>query len=225
MEEMDKMKKLLLAALVLSLGSTAWADVLWNQALDPNAAAYVDQEFSDYPTYSSYQVHDIVVPATGWTIQKITTWYVDGATPGNWTTVTQGRLNVFPKTGSLPAAGNDPAAGTAYPITIINPAGGIAEISMSGLNIVLPAGQYWIGFTPMTTFGTHGQKFLGQTTSIQGNQSAIRNPGGAFGFGTAWAATSVIGATLDSAIKIEGLPVPEPSSLLLLGAMALLRRR
>lgn len=218
------MKKLLLAALALSLGSMAWADVLWDQPLNPQAPAYVDQEFSDYPTYSTYQVHDIVVPAPGWNIQKITTWYVDGATPGNWTTVTQGRLNVFPKTGALPLAGDDPTAGTAYPITIINPAGGTAEISMN-VNLNLAPGQYWIGFTPMTTFATHGQKFLGQTTSIQGNQSALRNPGGGFGIGTAWAATSVIGATLDSAIKIEGVVIPEPASLLLLGAMALLRRR
>lgn len=219
------MRKLLLGALVLSLGSMAWADVLWNQALDPNAAAYVDQEFSDFPTYSTYQVHDVVVPATGWTIQKITTWFVNGATPGNWTTVTQGRLNFFPKSGNLPGAGNDPAAGTVYPISITNPMSGTAEISMSGLNVVLAAGEYWVGFTPLTSFATHGQKFLGVTTGIMGAQSAVRNPGGAFGFGTAWASTSVIGATTDSAIKIEGLPIPEPSSLLLLGAMALLRRR
>ncbi len=221
------MKKLLLAALVLSLGSMAWADVLWNQAPDTLANAYIDQEFTDYPTYSTYQVHDIVVPASGWTIQKITTYFINGATPGNWSTVTQGRLNVFPKSGSLPGAGNDPAAGTAYPVTIVNPATGTCEVSMGGLNIVLPAGQYWVGFTPMTTFATTGQKFLCQTTGIQGDMSAVRNPGGAFGFGTNWTTGAVFSppATADSAIKIEGLPVPEPSSLLLLGALALLRRR
>lgn len=219
------MNKLVLWALALPLGPMASAYVFWDQPPDPNANAYIDQEFSDFPTYSSYQVHDIVVAPPGWGSWwglRITTWYVNGPTPGDWSTVTHGRFNLFPKTGSLPGAGYDPSSGTVVPVTITNPISGVCELQTT-IDLFLAPGEYWIGVTPMTTFLVHGQKFHCQTTNIVGAQSSLRNPGGSFGYGTEWFPTAWFGATADSAIRIDF--VAEPTSLLLLGLMALLRRR
>jgi hypothetical protein len=151
---------------------------------------------------------------------RITTWYVNGA--GDWSTVTQGRFNLFPKTGSLPAAAYNPSSGTVVPVTITNPTSGVCEVQTT-IDMFLAPGEYWIGVTPMTTFAVHGQKFHCQTTNIVGAQSAVRNPYGGLGYGTGWFPTTVFGATADSAIRIDFLP--EPTALLLLGLMASLRRR
>jgi hypothetical protein len=216
--------------MVLGFVAAAPAEVLWDQsALDLAATAVVDQEFGDFPDYSTYQVADIVVPAAdiGWEIQGISTYFHGGA--GIWTGVTQARMNIFPKTGALPAAGDNPQAGLSVPVTV-GFDGTVYTVKASGLSETVMAGQYWVGLTPIADFGIYGQQFHSINSPQIGDPNAIRNPGGAFGFGTSWINYGMMDPPYppgDGAIKIEGIKIPEPASLslLALAALAALRRR
>ncbi|MCL4209245.1 MAG: hypothetical protein HRU76_12925 [Phycisphaeraceae bacterium] len=217
------MKKVLgFAAVAAAFAGVAQADVLWHQAPNTGAAAYVDQEFSDFPTFSTYGVSDVTFGAAA-TITDVTVYFsVNAGWPG---VITQGRLNIFAKTGSLPGGGDDPGTGTVVNVVVTN-MGTHMTIKASGLNIGVGAGSYWIGLTPMTTFGTHGQAFNMQATGNVGDPTAFRNPGGGFGLGTAWGTNVLFGGPgSDHAITIEGTAIPAPGALALLGAAGLVARR
>ena len=217
-----------LAALLVCVGfvSAASADVLWDQSgVDPAVNALVDQEFGNYPTYASYMVQDVVAD-TDWQIQSVTTYFTMGT--GFWSTaINQGRLSVFPKTGSLPDAGDDPSASSIVDISMNFGANGW-EVVADGLAIDLGAGEYWVGLTPIADFGVYGQEFH-QAAPIIGEDTAWRNPGGGFGMGTSWTTASILDATWtgtwDAAILVQGIPEPASLALLGLGALALIRRR
>lgn len=212
------MKRLLLL-LCLAACVPLWGDVLWNQPVDPlKIAYYVNQEFfPDVPTYSTYVVSDIVVPAGGWTVTS-GTWY-GGCWNGCYSLPTiPVVLNVFSLAGSLPGAGDDPTAGTQYTASI-SFSGAAATIQLTGLSLGLPAGSYWIGITPVASFASDGQLGFRQTTNTLGYLDALRNPGGGFGLGTDWMPVSVVGAGTDAAFMLEGTAgggaIPEPSTWVL----------
>ncbi len=213
----------LVLGLWLSCSAFAGADILWDQStLDPNGVGLANQEFSDFPTYSTYIVSDIVVTAP-WHVGRMTQYYVNGSSTPNWSGLTQGRLNIFPKTGSLPGAGNDPGTGIVVPITVAS--GSLNPVVTASLNLDLNPGNYWIGLTPLTAFGTHGQAFLAQALGVHGDPDAIRNPGGGFAFGTSWMPAGTIPGGhpgYEAAFKLNW---PEPSSLVLISLGVLLRRR
>jgi hypothetical protein len=216
------MKGALALVAVAAFTATATADVLWDQSnYDANINAFVDQEFDDFASYSSYMVMDVV--STGWTIQSVSVYFTNNM--GNWANVNQARLNIFAKTGNLPAAGDDPTAGSAVGVSLTN-LGDAWEITASGLSEVLAAGEYWIGLTPLTNFGAQGQEFH-RAAPIINVDTAWRNPAGAFGLGTAWQTTAALGpdwiGLYDGAIKIQGIPAP--GALALLGLAGLLGRR
>jgi hypothetical protein len=222
--------RLILAALICSIVPLQ-AGVLWYQAPDTVATAYVDQEFPDLLLYGTYQVHDVTVDPGGWTIQSITSYFTTGH---GWPATGTARLNIFSKTGTLPMAGDDPTVGTSYAASL-SVVGGSTLVTAGGLSINLAAGAYWIGLTPIFAFSSPGQEWHQVVAeAVVGDYSAVRNPGGGFGFGPNWGTYAMMGLLeTDGAILIEGTAgsgaIPEPATWSLLalgvGALAFLRRR
>ncbi len=179
---------------------------LWDQSnYDVGATAFVDQAFGDFPDFDSYLVTDIDTGDDGWVISSVTTYFTNA---NGWANagVTQGRLNIFPKTGNLPDGGDDPGAGDIVDITISDLGDTIAIVA-GGLSIEL-AGEHWVGLTPLANFGEFGQEFH-RGAPIMGVDTAWRNPGGGFGVGTDWSDTGILGAgwvgAFDAAINISGV--------------------
>ena len=212
---------------VVAFATAAPAAVLWDQSNYETAPnALVDEEFLDYPTYSSYMMMDVVA-STDWTVDSVSIYLTDGQN-GVWQAINQARLNVFSWTpGSLPLASDDPAAGTLVSVTMTD-LGDTFKMTASGLNLDLSAGNYWIGLAPQATHATQGQEFH-RAAPIIGDNAAWRNPGGAFGFGTGWNYAYIIDTlgqwedTYEGAILIEGIPAP--GALALLGLAGLVSRR
>lgn len=215
------MKKLLIPAFLVGAVASANAAVLWSQPVtDPDANGWVNQEFGDFPTFSTYEVNDVNT-GPGWIMQKITIRLQ--TTSASWGGVNQARLNIFNKTGSLPGAGDDPTTGALVNVTMTNVgtnSGGFTLYDMVWTgSINVGAGDKWIGLTPVAGFGQFGQAFGIEVAKV-GDASAYRNPGGGFSVGTAWGNTGLFGSTdpKDNNIIIEGEVVPEPATLLALGA-------
>ncbi len=214
----------------LSDGTIAGIDrgpVLWDQQPDPARNAYVDQNFLDFPSFSTYIVNDVSF-TTNVVIDGVITYYTSGI--GFWPSSGTATLNIFPKTGTLPGPGDDPSFGLTVPVDIVAGPNGLEVHAGAGtpLNIPLPAGDYWIGLTPDLEFGSFGQEFRQNSTSFVGDASAGRNPGGGFGVGTDWFdAGQVFGGEpdYDAAITILGTPAPGTVALLGLGGLVATRRR
>ncbi len=196
------------ADVALADGDGSPEAVLWDQSdYDPNGTNVIDQEFGDFPTYSTYQVHDFTVPSPGWNITAVSTYFTTSF--GNWSpAITQARINLYPKTGEFPYAAEDPSAGFVVPVTLTN-LGSAWKLTAdtSGLEAFqnLAPGECWIGLTPIADFGAFGQEFHWLSASPVGTPSAIRNPGGGFGLGTQWGDYSLFGLTPgDGAFLLEG---------------------
>lgn len=214
------MKKLLIPAFLVGAVASANAVVLWSQPVtDPEANGYVNQEFGDFPTFSTFEVNDVNT-GPGWIMEKITIRLQTSS--ASWGAVNSARLNIFNKTGALPGAGDDPTTGTVVAVTMTNVGtnrrGTLYDMVWTG-SVNVGAGDKWIGLTPIAAFGTAGQAFGIEVAKV-GDASAYRNPGGGFGVGTAWGNSSIFGSTdpMDNNIIIEGEVVPEPATLLALGA-------
>jgi uncharacterized protein (TIGR03382 family) len=210
-------------AAVVGFAAAASADVLWDQGnYDPDGVGLINQEFGDYPSYASYMVTDVV--STDWTIQSVSTFFTD-QNGGLWTGVTQARLNIFDWVpGTLPVAGDDPTAGAVVDVTVTD-LGSELQMTASGLNVDLPAGNYWVGLTPIADLASFGQEFH-LPAPIIGDNTAFRNPGGGFGYGPDWMYAYALGYwqdQYDASILIEG--VPAPGALALLGLAGLVSRR
>jgi MYXO-CTERM domain-containing protein len=203
-----------MAAAAFAAGAAS-ADVLYNNPA--GTGNFVDQEFGDYPTYSTYQVADVTF-ASGSVINQITVYTTVGI--GNWGGITQARLNLFTKTGALPLASDDPTAGT-----LVNATWSNGLLVASGLNIPV-SGAMWVGLTAVGDFGAVGQEFHLCGTSVSGDPDAYRNPGGSFGLpaGTNWGDMTSGAGYRDIAMTIEGV-VPAPGAMALLGLAGIAARR
>ncbi len=228
---MRKVVQFLAAIVAACVPASVNADILWDQQplLIGN---FVDQQFSDFPTFSTYNVSDATF-GNAVTVQSVTTYLTVGATGNNWAGVTSGILNIFDGNGLV--AGDDPTTGGdfgpgAVSVTYTDLGGGVGALTASGLNINLAAGTYWFGLTADASFATFGQEFHWQSATTIGANTHGRNPGGGFGFpaGTSW--FDIVGASgvEDLAFTIEGVnAIPEPSTIgiLAVGLAGLVIRR
>lgn len=74
--------------------------VLWNQSTT-NFNGVVDQDFPDYPTYSSGMVDDFTTGGQTWNVNRVTTYYTQGF--GIWGTgIGSAQLSLYTKSGSTP---------------------------------------------------------------------------------------------------------------------------
>lgn len=217
------MRLILSALAVCAFGATANAAVLWDQGnVDAAVNAIVNQEFVNYPDYSSYMANDFEADAA-WNITKVTIYLTNNN--GTWGGIpdAQARFNLwntYPDT--------DPGAGDLVPATYTQTADGLAMSVDVDVNV--DAGMFWLGLTPHVDFTVYGQEFC-QAAPIWGENTAWRNPGGAFGYGTDWTNAYILDTTgvwqdnYDMAMLIEGTVVPGPGALALLGLAGLARRR
>ncbi len=213
------MRKALCLLVLAAAGSVASADVLWDQSsLDWNGPAFVNS-ISGTPPFgaTAYAMCDVVVPAGGWTINSISMYF--SQIESDWSQdVYQGRLYVQPKTGGmptvLPGGALIPMSATAMFDNTVQQS--FAEVTASGLNINLAAGEYWIGITPQATGGFFGPELGLSTGSSYGAPTTVY----AVGFGGGFAQLES-----DAAIKVQGVPAPAGIAVAGLAGLVATRRR
>ena len=191
--------------------------VLWDQPLSAvNQNAIADQDFSDFPAYSSY-VADDFVNAVPWTINLI---YVPADGWNGFTTLlnaTALNWGIWPDAGGVPAG--DPSIGgqvwgltlppTDPQVVISNSTpGGYAAVTTLTLTtpISLPAGHWWLMFWPTMAFSPFGQFGRQASDTLNGYGTQWINPGGGFAMGTTWQTWANLDPTLpqDAAFRLEG---------------------
>jgi MYXO-CTERM domain-containing protein len=200
--------------------------VLWDQ-VGPAINNVVDQDFSDFPSFSTFLVDDFSTGGQIWNVTSVSTFFT--TVSGFWDpSITSGKLQFYPKGGSLPNDGSDIAPEYTVTVSLTNNGGawqvtadtsGIGELQ--GIN-----GDYWVGLTPSAAFGTYGQEFHLLQDPAFGDQAALRNPGGGFGAPNWTAAATLIGGgPYDMNFRLEGTVVPAPGAAALLGLGGLLAAR
>jgi hypothetical protein len=193
------------------------ADILWDQPLSTaNTAAYVDQDFTDMPTYSSWLADDFTnadpwaiytffVPGDGWNgfsdllNADSLTWsiYADaGGVPDG-----DPSGNGIPPVWTITLAPDDPQ------VTISTGSGGYNSDATLNLDdpALLDAGTYWLVFYPSGAFSGFGQYGRQPADTTNNYTGQFINPGGGFGFGADWQDWTVLGVTQpDIAFRLEG---------------------
>ena len=190
--------------------------VVWDQPLSTvNQNAYVDQDFTDYPDYSSFLADDFV-NAEWWDISTI-------FVPGNGWNDFSSLLSADSLTWQICAdnAGvpdGDPSGGGNPPVWTLTLAPADPQVTITTgsdgmpsnatLNLATPvtvlAGHWWLVFYPTMSFGSGGQYGRQPADTLNGGWGQFINPGGGFGYGTAWQSWAEIGATQqDIAFRLE----------------------
>ena len=218
-----------IGCLTMTPAANAGDLILWDQQPDFSKGApssFVDQNFGDFPTFSTFLVGDVVFGGAV-QIHSITTYYTNGQDPRGWPQNADGfaTLNIFAD--PLSNFDHNPLDGASVVVSYVTTPDGI-EVTASGLNIDLVAGTYWIGLTPELDFGAKGQEFHNPAINFLGAPTQGRNPGEGFGFGPDWFdAGFTFGGFVDwdMAISIRGIPAPGALALLGVAGLAGMRRR
>jgi PKD repeat protein len=200
-------------------------DVLWDQPLSTaNQGAYVNQEFPDVPTFSSFLADDFV-SADGWIINSI---FIPGDGWNGFSTLLNATgltWQIYADNAGVPDG--DPSGGGNPPVwTLTLPPNDPQVVLTNGtpggmpsnaqLNLAapvnLPVGHWWLVFYPTLNFSGGGQYGRQPADTTNGYTGQFINPGGGFGYGTVWQAWTILGPTqTDIAFRIEGtIVIPYP---------------
>ena len=208
-----------------------FASDLWNQTqtVTANSNGILNDNFTDAAnmTSASFIVSDVVA-SQNWTVNSISIQVLDAGGLIPTGTQASALLNIFQNSGALPSAANNPASGTTSTVTFTqNTGAGLGNfytMTLSGLNLNLSKGEYWIGLTPSSDFGVYGSidEVYTSTNAAGANYGdAFQNPGNGFGMGSGWMdAGSTLGSgPIYGGIDIQGTvqSVPEPASFAALG--------
>lgn len=243
-----------LAALALAAGTGA--DILWDQTDFVSFDTFtspVDQEFPDTGTHSTYIWNDFTVPVgTPWQVSSVSTYFTrtphDGAgirafslplppvgpAFNGWAGfgAVTARFALVPKFGPLP--GENPMAMPVVPVSLtpLTTPGGLTywEVTATLQDVVLAPGDYWVGLTPIFSFGGVGQEYHIPTLTMLGGETVLRNPFGGFALPTStqWGPWSNVEPGLqrhDSAVRIGGQAIPAPAPIALLPITWMFARR
>lgn len=212
--------------------SSARAAVLWDQPLSTiNQNGYVNQNFPDYPTYSSY-IADDFVNVDPWDISTI---FVPGSGWNGFSSLsaaTSLNFAIYADAAGIPGA--TPPTGGAWSISLaptdaqvslaIGSTGYLSNVTLNLTTAVnLAAGHWWFVFWPEMSFASGGQYGRQASDATNGYTAQFINPGGGFGYGAAWRDWTVLATQdqTDVAFRIEGATgnhvVPEPGTMLLMG--------
>jgi N-acetylneuraminic acid mutarotase len=191
--------------------------ILWDQPLSSfNQNSYVDQDFPDFPTNSSYLADDFISDNT-WSINSI---FIPGSGWNGFDTLmdaTALNWKIYADNGGVPAG--DPSGGGSPPVwsLTLSPANPQVTISTGSdgypsdtslrltTPISLPPGHYWLIFYPTMTYSSSGQYGRQPADMNNGYVGQFINPGGAFGYGTVWQNWTVINPDQhDIAFRLEG---------------------
>jgi uncharacterized repeat protein (TIGR01451 family) len=191
-------------------------DVLWDQPLSAvNQNAYVNQEFSDAPDYSSFLADDFT-NSEPW---EITSFFVPGNGWNGFSTLFNASAltwQIYEDCAGVPCG--NPSGGSPPVWTLTLPPADSQVVITSGtggylsnvqLNLdtpgILPPGTWWFVFYPTLDFGTGGQYGRQPADTTNGYYGQFINPGGGFGYGSNWQNWTIIGPTQqDIAFRIEG---------------------
>jgi hypothetical protein len=187
---------IIIMALVLMAGAANAQDILWDQTAGYEGwtQGFFNVIGGSGPWgMSAYTCNDVVVPAGGWTIDSIKTYY-DSLDPNWGGIVTQAWLFIEPKT-STPPAGDPTVDATIVPVTVTLMPNNFYEVEAGAMGIVLPEGEYWIGLTPIAP--TADNIHVGVPAVGDASPTFDSN-----GFPPGWAFWA---PGLDAAILIEGL--------------------
>ncbi|MEL7645013.1 MAG: kelch repeat-containing protein [Anaerolineaceae bacterium] len=195
-------------------------DTLWDQPLSTvNTAAYVDQEFTDLPGYSSFLADDFTADAP-WTIES---FHIPGSGWNGFSTLfdaTQLTFMIYADDMGIPAG--DPSGSGDPPLWVINLLPTDPQVNITTgtdgypsnveleLNspVMLPPGQYWFIFYPTMSFANGGQYGRQPADTLNSSMAQFVNPGGVFGFGTDWQPWTILGPVQqDLAFSIFGTAV------------------
>jgi hypothetical protein len=195
--------------------------VLWDQPLSAvNTNAYANQEFGDFADYSCFVADDFVVPAGGWSINAM--FIPNDGWNGATTMACASMLHfeIWADAAGIPAG--YPGSGTPVWSLAVPPTDPQITLTLGTLGIpsnvlltlatpaqVAAAGTYWFVFYPTADFGTCGQFGRQPSDTSNGSLTQWINPGGGFGYGTAWQGWSILGAAEhDAAFRLEGDIIP-----------------
>jgi hypothetical protein len=193
------MRNFVIALAIMALAASAGAQtVLWDQTAGYESwqQGFFNAAAGSPPFGSTmYTCNDVTVDGTGWIVDSITVYY-DGF---DWSwegAISEARLFVEPKTGSLPTG--DPSGGALVSASCAYVPGSnfmFFEITASGLALELAPGDYWIGLTPSTPTPDN----IHVSVAAVGDDSPSYDP---FGFPIPMWSNWVAG--LDGAMKIQG---------------------
>lgn len=191
--------------------------VFFDQPLSAaNQNAYVDQNFADMPTYTTY-IADDFSNAVPWRVGRIYVpgdFWNGGSTFMNASSLT---FAIYADAGGVPAG--YPNDGVTTPLWTITLApydhqvtystgvpGGYQSNTVLSLDtpVVIPPGTWWMIFAPNMTFSGGGQFGRQPSDTTNGAVAKLINPGGGFGLGTTWQDWTVLGvAQHDIAFRLE----------------------
>ena len=199
----SRLTKTAILCVALMVAQVASADVLWDQPKDDAwMMGWFNSESGGPPFGMTWHGANDVTVAGGWNVDSITSYY-DALDPAWGTAITEGYLHVFPKTGPLPV--EDPTLSAVVPMSGVL-AGGVIELTASGLGLYLAPGEYWLGLTPIAPAGPMGPSIQIPTVALLGNET-VSYDAYAFPGPPEW---FVFNPGMDAAMLVEGTTAATP---------------